>query len=142
MDVVYWAHATATGGGRNDGHSKTDDGKLDVTLSVPKEMGGPGGDGTNPEQLFATGYSACYLGAVRAAAGKEHVKVSDDANVTAHVGFGDNPNGTGFLIDVKLDVSLPGIDPEKAKEITEKAHHICPYSNATRGNINVETKLV
>lgn len=142
MDVLYWAHATATGGGREAGHSKTDDGKLDLTLSTPKEMGGSGGEGTNPEQLFATGYSACYLGALRGAAGKEHIKTPDDASVTAHVGFGDHPNGTGFLIDVKLDVSLPGVDKAKAEEIAEKAHHICPYSNATRGNINVETNIV
>lgn len=139
MDVLYWTKASATGG--RDGHSATDDGKVDVKLSTPKEMGGAGGDGTNPEQLFATGYAGCFLGAIRGVAGQEHIKISDDASVTAHVGFGKNPNGKGFLIDVKLDVSLPDLDADKAKEIVDAAHEICPYSNATRNNINVELNV-
>lgn len=140
MEAKYTAHATATGG--RMGHSRTDDGKIDVDLHVPKEMGGPGGDGTNPEQLFATGYAGCYLGAVRKVAGEQHIKIADDATVTAHVSFGDHPNGFGFQIAVTLDVTLPGVDKAKAEEFTERAHHVCPYSNATRGNIEVTTNIL
>jgi Ohr subfamily peroxiredoxin len=139
VDVKYKARASATGG--RDGHSRSDDGKVDVKLSVPKELGGPGGDGTNPEQLFASGYAACFLGAVKFAAGKQQVKVPDDAKVTAIVGIG--PIANGFGLDIDLEVSLPGVDRTKAEALVKQAHEeVCPYSNATRGNVDVRVKLV
>jgi Ohr subfamily peroxiredoxin len=138
IKAIYTAEATATGG--RNGHSRTSDGVVDVNLSVPKDMGGPGKPGTtNPEQLFATGYSACYLGAVGYVAGQEKIKLSDDAAVTARVGIGQIPGGFG--LEVALHVSLPGIDRAKAQELVDKAHTVCPYSNATRGNIKVTTTI-
>lgn len=135
---VYRAEATSTGG--REGHSRTSDGVLDVKLSVPKDMGGPGASGaTNPEQLFAAGYSACYLGALRFVAGKEKVKVADEASVKATVGIGQIPGGFG--LEVALHVTLPGIDHATAEDLVEKAHKVCPYSNATRGNIQVTTTI-
>ena len=139
MPIAYTAHATSTGG--RDGHGRTDDGKLDVKLSLPKEMGGDG-KGTNPEQLFAVGYSACYLGAVRFVAGKEKVAVTPEASVTAHVGVGMREDGGGFGLEVALDVHLPGVDKAVAEDIAAKAHVVCPYSHATKGNIKVTTKIV
>ena len=139
MPIAYTANATSTGG--RDGHGRTDDGKLDVTLSLPKEMGGDG-KGTNPEQLFAVGYSGCYLGAVRFVAGKEKVTVTPDASVTAHVGVGMREDGGGFGLEVALDVHLPGVDKAVAEDIAAKAHVVCPYSHATRGNIKVTTRIV
>ena len=139
MPIAYTANATSTGG--RDGHGRTDDGKLDVKLSLPKEMGGDG-KGTNPEQLFAVGYSGCYLGAVRFVAGKEKVVVTPDASVTAHVGVGMREDGGGFGLEVALDVRLPGVDKAVAEDIAAKAHVVCPYSHATRGNIKVTTRIV
>lgn len=139
MKAVYTAHGSASGG--RDGKGRTDDGKVDVTLSVPKEMGGTG-NGTNPEQLFSVGYSACYLGALKFVAGKEKIKVSDDAKVSANVGIGERDDKQGFGITVALEVSLPGIDKAKAEDLVKKAHVVCPYSNATKGNIQVTTTLV
>jgi osmotically inducible protein OsmC len=139
MKAVYTAHGSATGG--RDGKGRTDDGKVDVTLSVPKEMGGTG-NGTNPEQLFSVGYSACYLGALKFVAGKEKIKVSDDARVSANVGIGERDDKQGFGLTVALEVSLPGIDKAKAEDLVKKAHVVCPYSNATKGNIQVTTTLV
>ena len=139
MPIAYTANATSTGG--RDGHGRTDDGKLDVKLSLPKEMGGDG-KGTNPEQLFAVGYSGCYLGAVRFVAGKEKVTVTPDASVTAHVGVGMREDGGGFGLEVTLDVHLPGVDKAVAEDIAAKAHVVCPYSHATRGNIKVTTRVV
>ncbi len=139
MPILYTANATATGG--RDGHGRTDDGKIDVNLSLPKTMGGDE-KGTNPEQLFAVGYSACYLGAVRFVAGKEKVKITPDASVTAHVGVGPREDGGGFGLEVALDVHLPGVDAAKAQDIADKAHVVCPYSHATKGNIKVTTKIV
>lgn len=139
MPIAYTAHATSTGG--RDGHGRTDDGKIDVQLSLPKEMGGDN-KGTNPEQLFAVGYSACYLGAVRFVAGKEKVTIAPDASVTAHVGVGPREDGGGFGIEVALDVHLPGLDKAKAEDIAAKAHVVCPYSHATKGNIKVTTRIV
>jgi len=139
MNVAYTAHATATGG--RDGHSRTDDGKVDVRLSLPKEMGGSG-TGSNPEQLFAAGYSACYLGAIKFVAGKEKVKIADDAKVTAHVGIGERDDKQGFGLTIALEVNLPGVDRAKAEELTQKAHVVCPYSHATKGNVRVETTVV
>lgn len=139
MPIAYTAHATSTGG--RDGHGRTDDGKLDVKLSLPKEMGGDN-KGTNPEQLFAVGYSGCYLGAIRFVAGKEKVTVTPDASVTAHVGVGPREDGGGFGLEVALDVHLPGVDKAVAEDIAAKAHVVCPYSHATRGNIKVTTRVV
>lgn len=131
---IYTAHATATGG--RDGSAKSDDGHLQVKLSVPKEMGGAGGDGTNPEQLFAAGYAACFIGAIKFVAGKEKVTVSNDISIQSSVGIGAIP--TGFGICVELKISIPGLTKDVAQSLVEKAHQVCPYSNATRGNIDVK----
>jgi osmotically inducible protein OsmC len=139
MPIIYTAHATSTGG--RDGRGKTDDGKLDLALSLPKEMGGDG-KGTNPEQLFAVGYSACYLGAVKFVAGQEKVTIAPDAAVTAHVGVGPRDDGGGFGIAVTLDVKLPGLTKAQAEDITTKAHVVCPYSHAIKGNIQVKTNII
>lgn len=139
MKIAYTAHAQASGGGRN-GRSHTDDGKVDVTLAVPKEMGGSG-EGTNPEQLFATGYSACFLGALRFVAGKEKVALPDDTSVSAAVGIGPRDDGTGFGLDVKLTIASPGVDRGQLEDLVQKAHIVCPYSHATRGNINVALEV-
>ncbi len=131
--VVYQAHAKATGG--RDGRATSSDGVLDVKLGVPKEMGGAGGAVTNPEQLFAAGYSACFLGALKFVAAKEKVKIPADAAIEATVGIGEIPNGFG--IEVQLDITLPGVERSVAEALVRKAHEVCPYSNATRGNIDV-----
>ena len=139
-DVVYRTVAEAKGGGRN-GTSATLDGALAVTLSVPKEMGGEG-KGNNPEQLFAVGYAACYLGAIRFAAGNEKIgDVPVDASVKAQIGIGPRAEG-GFGITATLTVSLPGVERSVAERMVERGHFICPYSNATKGNIEVTTTLV
>ncbi|AJJ19143.1 MULTISPECIES: organic hydroperoxide resistance protein [Yersinia] len=135
--VVYRAKAKATGG--RDGRATSSDGVLDVKLGVPKEMGGAGGAVTNPEQLFAAGYSACFLGALKFVAAKEKVKVPDDASIEGTVGIGAIP--TGFGIEVQLDISLPGIERHVAEDLVKKAHVVCPYSNATRGNIDVTLNI-
>ena len=127
--VMYTAHAHTTGG--RDGQSKTDDGRLNVTLSSP----GTAGTGTNPEQLFAAGYSACFIGALKAVAGMKKVTVPEGTSVDASVDLGKIPNGYG--IAVRLDVSLPGMERAAAQELVDAAHQVCPYSNATRGNIDV-----
>lgn len=137
MDVLYKAHATASGGGREDGRSATNDGKIDVQLSTPTEMGGKGGDGTNPEQLFATGYAACYLGALRLVSGKAGKAVSPDTRVHSTVGFGKNTKGEGFNLDIELKVTGHGLDQADIDDLIQKAHEVCPYSNATRGNVDV-----
>lgn len=137
MDVLYTAHATASGGGREDGHSATDDGKVDVKLSTPKEMGGKGGDGTNPEQLFATGYAACYLGALRLVSGRAGSPVGPDTKVRSSVGFGKNTRGEGFNLDIALKVTDHGLDQAVIDDLMQKAHAVCPYSNATRNNVDV-----
>lgn len=139
MPIIYTANATSTGG--RDGRGKTDDGKLDIALSLPKEMGGDG-KGSNPEQLFAIGYSACYLGAVKFVAGQEKVTISPDSAVTAHVGVGPREDGGGFGLAVTLDVKLPGLSKAQAEDITAKAHVVCPYSHATKGNITVKTNII
>ncbi len=140
MEVLYTAHAKASGGGREDGQSRTDDGKVDVKLSTPKEMGGSGGDGTNPEQLFATGYSACFLGAMRFAAGQAKIKLPPETTVSADVGFGKRDDGEGFGLKVILTANAPGLEAEALKDVMDRAHIVCPYSHATRGNIEVELK--
>ena len=138
--VVYSTQAKATGGGR-EGASATLDGALAVTLTPPKEMGGSG-TGNNPEQLFAVGFAACYLGAMRFAAGSEMLgTVPADATVTSTVGIGPRDEG-GFGLTVSLAVSMPGVDRAVAEKIMERGHFICPYSNAIKGNLNVVTTLV
>lgn len=132
-NVLYTAHASATGG--RDGSAKSSDGRLDIKLSVPKELGGDAGAGTNPEQLFAAGYSACFLGALKLVAGKENVKLPDDTQVAGSVGIGPIP--TGFGIAVELKISASGVDHAKLNDLVQKAHVVCPYSNATRNNIKV-----
>ena len=131
-DVLYTAVATAENG--RDGRVATDDGKLDVVVNPPKEMGGSGA-GTNPEQLFAAGYSACFQGALGVVARNENADVSG-STVTAEVGIGKNDDGFGII--VKISATIPNVDAETAKSLIEKAHQVCPYSKATRGNITVE----
>jgi Ohr subfamily peroxiredoxin len=135
--VVYTAKAHTTGG--REGRSTTDDGLLDVKLSPPKAMGGAGG-ATNPEQLFAAGYSACFMGALKHVAGMKKVAVPADAAIDAEVDIGPIPQGFG--IAVRLAVSLPGLDRAVAQDLVDTAHKVCPYSNATRGNIVVDLRLV
>lgn len=130
---VYTAHARATGG--REGTAASNDGRLSVKLSTPKELGGAGGDGTNPEQLFAAGYAACFIGALKFVGGRDKVAVPADTSIESSVGIGPIPNGFG--IEVTLKVSLPGLEPEVADALIAAAHVVCPYSNATRGNINV-----
>lgn len=130
--VVYQAHAKSTGG--RDGSSRTSDGLLDLKLAVPKEMGGPGG-GVNPEQLFAAGYSACFIGALKFVAGKKKITLPADTSIDATVGIGPIP--AGFGIEVQLLVTIPGMDHAQATDLVNQAHLVCPYSNATRGNIEV-----
>ncbi len=138
VDVKYTTQATATGG--RDGRAATADGSLDVRLATPKELGGGGGPGNNPEQLFAAGYSACFLGAMKFVASQEKMKVPDDTTVTATVGIGPRSEG-GFGITAALKVSLPGLDRAQAQSLVEKAHQVCPYSNATRGNVDVQLQV-
>lgn len=127
--VLYTARAHTTGG--RDGASRTDDGRLDVKLSSP----GTSGTGTNPEQLFAAGYSACFIGALKAVGGKIGIAVPQDVSVDAEVDLGPIPNAYG--IAARLKVTLPGLDKDKAQQLVDAAHQVCPYSNATRGNIDV-----
>jgi Ohr subfamily peroxiredoxin len=136
VDAVYTAHATAIGDGRN-GEVHSSDGVIDEKLTIPKEMGGPGGLFTNPEQLFAAGYAACFHSALRLVASADKVTLHDDTSIDAEVGIGPNGQG-GFGLAVKLVAHLPGIDQAKADELVQKAHQVCPYSNATRGNIDVD----
>lgn len=135
--VVYTARATSTGG--REGSSKSSDGVLDVKLVTPKEMGGSGVGGTNPEQLFAAGYSACFLGAMKYVAGQQKVSLPAETSITADVGIGPIP--TGFGIQVALGITVPGMEREQAQKIVDAAHIVCPYSNATRGNIDVTLTL-
>ncbi len=135
--ILYTAHAHTTGG--RDGRSETDDGLLNVKLAPPKAMGGMG-NGTNPEQLFAAGYSACFLGALKHVAGMKKVAVPADASIDASIAIGPIP--AGFGIAAKLAISLPGLDRAVAQDLIDTAHGVCPYSNATRGNIEVELILV
>jgi Ohr subfamily peroxiredoxin len=131
--IVYRTEATATGG--RDGRAATKDGRLAVSLSIPKEFGGPGGDGTNPEQLFAAGWSACFLSAVKLAGRLNKVAIPDDATVTAKIGVG--PVGIGYMFAAELQVALPGIDRATAEKLVAAAHERCPFSRATQGNIDV-----
>lgn len=135
VDVKYRSQVTSTGG--RGGKSLSSDGNLDLDLIVPKELGGGGGEGTNPEQLFAAGYSACFLGAMQFAASQDSIELSPDTAVTADVGVG--PEGVGFGIEVELSVANTGLSPEAAQALVDKAHTICPYSKAIHGNVSVNT---
>jgi lipoyl-dependent peroxiredoxin len=136
--VLYTAQSTATGG--RDGRAVSSDGVLNVQLTTPKELGGAGGVGTNPEQLFAAGYSACFIGALKFVAGKSKVALPADTSITGHVGIGPIP--TGFAIKVQLDIKVPGLPKDQVQKLVEAAHQVCPYSNATRGNIDVTLNVV
>jgi Ohr subfamily peroxiredoxin len=131
--VLYRAHAKATGG--RDGHAVSSDGVLDAKLTTPKELGGAGGAGTNPEQLFAAGYSACFIGAMKFVAGQQKIALPADTTVEGNVGIGQIP--AGFGIEVALTITIPGMERSAAEALVAKAHEVCPYSNATRGNIDV-----
>jgi osmotically inducible protein OsmC len=131
--VLYTAEATATGG--RDGRAVSSDGVLNVQLSTPRELGGAGGPGTNPEQMFAAGYSACFIGALKFVAGQAKVALPADTSITGRVGIGPIP--TGFGIQAELQINIPGMPREQAEDLVQKAHIVCPYSNATRGNIDV-----
>ncbi|BBU29612.1 organic hydroperoxide resistance protein [Burkholderia sp. THE68] len=135
--VLYRAHAHVTGG--RDGRATVPESNLDLRLTTPKELGGGGGDGTNPEQLFAAGYSACFIGAIKFVAARDKITLPKDVAVDGSVGIGQIPNGFG--IEVELKISLPGMDPNEAKALIDKAHIVCPYSNATRNNIDVKLTL-
>ncbi|CAN5344844.1 organic hydroperoxide resistance protein [soil metagenome] len=135
--ILYRAEATATGG--RDGTARSSDGALDVKLSVPAGLGGPGGPGTNPEQLFAAGYAACFIGALKLVASREKVALPADVSIDSAVGIG--PVGQAFGIAVELTAKLPGVPRDTAQTLLDKAHQVCPYSNATRGNIDVKITL-
>lgn len=139
MNVLYRTEATATGG--RTGKASTTDGAFSVALVTPKELGGPGGDGNNPEQLFASGYAACFLGALKFVAGQRKVKITDDSTVTAAVGIGKRDDGQGFGLDVALTIALPGVEPGLARELVDQAHIVCPYSHATRNGLDVRLSL-
>ncbi|AIA71988.1 organic hydroperoxide resistance protein [Pectobacterium atrosepticum SCRI1043] len=136
--VLYVAHAQATGG--RDGRAVSSDNAVDIKLTTPRELGGAGGEGTNPEQLFAAGYSACFLGAMKFVGARDKIAVPADTTVNGSVGIGAIP--TGFGIEVELKISLPGLDRAVAEDLVQKAHIVCPYSNATRGNIDVTLTVV
>jgi len=136
--VLYRAYAQATGG--RDGRAVSSDKALDIRLVTPRELGGAGGEGTNPEQLFAAGYSACFLGAMKFVAARDKIAIPSDVSVQGAVGIGPIP--TGFGIEVALQISLPGMDRAAAQALVDKAHIVCPYSNATRGNIDVTLSIV
>ncbi|WP_292910708.1 organic hydroperoxide resistance protein [Niveispirillum sp.] len=138
MKVLYTANVTSTGG--RDGRATSDDGLLDVKLAPPKELGGAGG-ATNPEQLFAAGYTACFIGAMKFVGGRDKIAVPANVSVTANVSIGPRED-EGFGLAVKLNVSLPGLDKEVAEDLVARAHKVCPYSHATKGNISVETVIV
>jgi Ohr subfamily peroxiredoxin len=139
MTILYTAKTTATGG--RDGSAKSEDGRLAVTLSTPKELGGNAGPGTKPEQLFGAGYSACFLGALKFVAAQKKIKLSEETTVTATVGIGPRPDGKGFGLDVALAVTLPGIEAAHARELVDGAHVVCPYSEATRSNLDVRISI-
>lgn len=140
MKVLYTAHATATGG--RTGEAKSSDGQLAVKLVTVKELGGPGGDGTNPEQLFAAGYSACFLSALKLVSGQQKKPVPASTSIAADVGIGPQDSGVGFGLAVTLNISIPGMDRDEAQKLVEATHQVCPYSNATRGNVDVKLVIV
>jgi Ohr subfamily peroxiredoxin len=139
---LYTAHVTSTGG-RGQGQAKSSDGLLDIKIGKPKELGGTD-DGLNPDQLFAAGYSTCLLGTLKYVSSKEKkpVPISPDSSITAHVSWGTRSDKKGFGIEVKLDISLPGVPKAKATSLVKKAHVACAYSHAIRKNVKVTTKIV
>jgi lipoyl-dependent peroxiredoxin len=139
MKTLYSTAVTSTGG--REGSSKSLDGKIDIILSTPAELGGTGGQGTNPEQLFAAGYSACFIGAIKFVAANQKIEIPKNITVRAEIGIGENPKGVGFAINAILDVNLDGMDASIANKLVDDAHQVCPYSNATRGNIDVTTNV-
>jgi Ohr subfamily peroxiredoxin len=139
VNVLYTTQATATGG--RDGEAATKDGTFKVKLATPKELGGAGGAGNNPEQLFASGWSACFIGAMKFVGGQKKQPIPANTSVTATIGIGPRSEG-GFGLTATLDVSLPGMDKEAAKQLVEEADKVCPYSNATRNNIDVKLNVV
>lgn len=139
MQVLYRTSAKSTGG-RDGGHAVSTDNHLDVRLSLPKELGGPGGDGTNPEQLFAAGWSACFIGAMQVVAMRQKITLPPGTAIDAEVDLG--PSGDAFGIAARLNISLPGMERDAAQSLIEAAHQICPYSRATRGNIDATITLV
>lgn len=138
IKALYTATATATGG--RDGRAVSSDGILDVKLTTPRELGGQGGEATNPEQLFAAGYSACFIGALKFVAGQQKKQLPADSSITGKVGIGQIPGGFG--LEVELNISLPGFDKAEAEALVDAAHQVCPYSNATRGNIKVDLNVI
>ncbi|MFI5494043.1 organic hydroperoxide resistance protein [Actinoplanes sp. NPDC051859] len=138
MNTLYTASATATGDGRG-GHTRSSDGVLNHDLAVPKELGGPGGALTNPEQLFAAGYAACFHGALKLVASKQNITLTDTA-ITVDAGIGPNGNG-GFALTIAIEAELPGLDETTARQLLDTAHQVCPYSNAIRGNVDVTLTL-
>lgn len=139
--AVYTAQATATGG--RTGTAKTDDGRLSLTLSTPKALGGDDGAGTNPEQLFAAGYAACFIGAMKAVSARQKVKLPAEVSITSNVSIGPMTGKAGaFGIAVRMAISIPGMDKSEAQQLVAAAHEVCPYSNATRGNIDVDLSVV
>ena len=140
MKLIYTAEATSSLG--DDARSMSSDGKLDVALSTPKELGGPGGEGTNPEQLYAAGHSSCFIGAMKFVAKREKFELPALTSVKALCGIAANTQGDGFMFDVELHIELPGMEKAAAQNLIEKAHQVCPFSNATRGNIRVALLLL
>jgi len=138
VDVKYRTTAHATGG--RDGRTRTEDSKIDLALAIPNELGGQGGDGTNPEQLFAAGYAACFLSAMKHAAQQLKVRIPDDASVSATIGIGMRTEG-GFGITADIGISLHGLDQTLSQQVIELAHQICPYSNAIHNNVDVHLSL-
>jgi lipoyl-dependent peroxiredoxin len=139
MKVLYTTQAKALGG--RTGQASTTDGSFSVALVTPKELGGPGGPGVNPEQLFATGYAACFLGALKFVASQRKAKLTDDSSVTASVGIGKRDDGQGFGLEVALSINLPGVDAEAARELVEQAHIVCPYSHLARNGLDVRLSV-
>lgn len=139
--ALYTAHATSTGG--RTGSTKSSDGRVALQLSTPKELGGDSGPGTNPEQLFAAGYSACFIGAMKAVAGRQKISLPAEVSITAEVSIGPMTGKAGaFGISVAMAVSVPGMDKAAAQALVATAHEVCPYSNATRGNVDVTLTVV
>jgi len=139
--ALYTAHATATGG--RTGRARSSDGAVELDLVTPRELGGTGGAGANPEQLFAAGYAACFIGAMKAVAAKQKLALPDAVSIDASVGIGPHRGKPGaFGIEVAMQIKLPGLDKAAAEKLVAAAHEVCPYSNATRGNIDVTLTLV
>ncbi len=141
VDKILYKTEVTSVGGRDGGHAVSADKALDLKMSMPKELGGHGGEGTNPEQLFAAGYSSCFLSAMKFMAGKEKVVLSDDTSVTAIVNIGLTAD-VGLGLVVELQIKIPNLDKAQAESLVQKAHQVCPYSKATRGNIDVTLSIL